>query len=85
MLHSKYIKFLQSIKDCKKIAPYYLLEKIKDDVNTITCKNIKDILGIDHTEIFTVDTTSLKKKIVFSEIDQHDLWQVNDCYRSQIW
>ena len=61
----------------KKLAPYYLLEKIKDDANTITGKNIKAIFGNQNIDIFKTHMPTFKKNIKFSNIENSDLWKVN--------
>ena len=61
MLYTRFMKFVQSIRKNPKLAPYYLLEKIKDDGNTITGKNLKLILGNEKTDIFKANIKELAK------------------------
>ena len=77
MIYSRFVKFLQSIRKGNKLAPYYLLEKIKDDTNTITGKNIKTIFGNENIDIFETNMPKFKKTLNFSNIENNDLWKVN--------
>ena len=76
MIHSRFLKFIQSIKKNKKLAPYYLLEKIKDDVNTITGKNIKYVLGNNSKDVFKTNVENFKMNQVFCQLDEKHAWRV---------
>ena len=75
-IFTRFIKFLQSIRKGRKNAPYYLLEKIKGDTNTVTGRNIKHIFGNETIDIFDIDTTNMKKTIKLSKIEEKDYWKV---------
>ena len=77
MIYSRFVQFMQSIRKGKKSAPYYLLEKIKDDTNTITGKNIKTIFGNENIDIFETHMPTFKKTLKFSKIENNDIWKVN--------
>ena len=42
LIYTRFIKFMQSIKKGRKSAPYYLLEKIKDNASLLNEDNILD-------------------------------------------
>ena len=70
-------KFLHSIRRSPKLAPYYLLEKIKDDANTITGKNVKLILGNENKDIFKVNINELAKNIKLCQPEETNRWKIN--------
>ena len=77
MLYTRFMKFVQSIRKNPKLAPYYLLEKIKDDGNTITGKNLKLILGNEKNDIFKEDIKELAKNIRLCQPEVNNSWKVN--------
>ena len=68
---------MQSIKKGRKSAPYYLLEKIKDNTNTITGRNLKHIFGHEKIDIFDVNPSLFKKSLTFSQVDKDNIWKIN--------
>jgi hypothetical protein len=79
MLIIRYVKFLQSMKKSSKLAVQFLLQKVSNDVSTITGKNIRYILDrIGHgQDIFNVKTNWLKNNLKFCEIPEIEKWRVN--------
>ena len=77
LIYSRYVKFLQSIREGRKTAPYYLLEKIKDNTNTITGKNIAHIFGNNKVDIFNINLSKFKKSLEFSHSDENNIWKIN--------
>ena len=77
MLHSKFVKFLQSIRECGKPAPIFLLEKILKNTNTVTGKNIRHIaLETGEFDLLNANTDKLKKNMKFAELEENS-WKVN--------
>ena len=72
MLIVRYVKFLQSMKKSSKLAVQFLLEKVANDLRTVTGRNIRYILEkIQYRkDIFTVKVGWLKKNINFCEIPE---------------
>ena len=67
------------MKKSSKLAVQFLLQKISNDVSTVTGKNIRYILdkiGHEH-DIFTVRPNWLKNNLKFCEIQENDKWRVN--------
>ena len=79
MLIVRYVKFLQSMKKSSKLAVQFLLEKVANDLRTVTGRNIRYIL--EKTEyrkdIFKVKVGWLKKNLNFCEIPENEKWRVN--------
>ena len=77
LIYTRFIKFIQSIRKGRKLAPYYLLEKIKDNTNTITGRNLKHILGHENLDIFDINIPHFKKSLKFSQLDKNNIWKIN--------
>ena len=79
MLTVRYVKFLQSMKKSSKLAVQFLLEKVANDLITVTGRNIRCILQkIEYRkDIFTVKVGWLKKNINFCEIPENEKWRIN--------
>ena len=79
MLIVRYVKFLQSMKKSSKLAVQFLLEKVANDLRTVTGRNIRYILEkIQYRkDIFTVKVGWLKKNINFCEIPENEKWRIN--------
>ena len=77
MLCSRLTKFVQSINTGIKDAPIYLLNLIKNNTNTITGSNIKEILNVtNRTNIFEVKLSDIKK-LKFYEIPEEERWRID--------
>ena len=79
MLISRFVKFLQNIKKSPKLAAQFLLQKVLNNVNTVTGRNvrmIKDMIGHGQ-DILSINPTWLRKKIKFCEISEQEKWRVN--------
>ena len=79
MLITRFVKFLQNIKKSPKLAAQLMLQKVYNNVNTMTGKNvrmIKDIIGHDH-DLLLVKPDWLRRKIRFSEMGEDDTWRVH--------
>ena len=76
MIVSRYIKFIQSIKKSPKYPVQFLLEKVMNNVNTLTSRNIRFILDkVNKENIFDVKPAQLKK-LKFCEVRNEDKWRV---------
>ena len=77
MLMSRYVSFIQSAKRSAKLVVQQLLQMTKDNVETVTGKNIRYILTeLDQSDIFKVNKISIKKKFKFAPIQPADEWKV---------
>ena len=67
------------MKKSSKLAVQFLLEKVANDLRTVTGRNIQYIL--EKTEyrkdIFKVKVGWLKKNLNFCEIPENEKWRVN--------
>ena len=77
MIYTRFLKFVQSIKESERPAPYYLLEKIKNDANTITGKNLTHILGNEGKDVFNIDIRKFTKNIALCHPIENNSWKVN--------
>ena len=79
MLIVRYVKFLQSMKKSTKLPVQFLLEKVANDMRTVTGKNIRYILErIGYSKnIFEVKVGWLKKNLKFCQIPENEKWRVN--------
>ena len=77
MLFLRFTKFIQSINSGIKEAPIYLLDMIKNNTNTITGRNVKEVLNrTNEIDIFNVKLAELKKEKFF-ELPQNEKWRTN--------
>ena len=77
MLFTRFTKFIQSIVTGIKEAPIYLLNLIKNNTDTITGRNIREILNrTNKRDIFNVNISELKKQ-KFCELPENEKWRVN--------
>ena len=77
MLFLRFTKFIQSINSGIKEAPIYLLNIIKNNTNTITGRNIKEVLNrTNENDIFNVKLAELKKEKFF-DLPQNEKWRPN--------
>ena len=77
MLYTRFLKFIHSIKNGIKEAPIYLLHLIKNNTDTITGRNIREILNLtNETNIFNVKASQIKEH-KFSEIPIGEEWRIN--------
>ena len=79
MLTTRFVNFLQNIQKSPKLAVQYMLQKVLNNVNTVTGKNVRtiqDIIGHEQ-DILSVKSVWLKKKIKFSRISEDNIWRVN--------
>ena len=75
-LISRYVSFVQSAKKSIKLCVQLLLQTIKDDVQTITGKNIRYILDeLGQEDIFNVKKSCINE-LVFVPIDENDRWKI---------
>ena len=76
MLISRYVSFVQSAKKSIKLCVQLLLQTIKDDVQTITGKNIRYILDeLGQEDIFNVKKSCINE-LVFVQIEENDRWKI---------
>ena len=78
MLISRYVKFIQSMKKSPKIAVQFLVQKVANNCNTLTGRNVRfvcDKIGIEN--IFDINPNNVKKKFKFSELKEIDAWRAN--------
>ena len=78
MLISRYVKFIQSMKKSPKIAVQFLVQKVANNCNTLTGRNVRfvcDKIGVEN--IFDINPNNVKKKFKFSELKEIDAWRAN--------
>ena len=77
MLYLQFTKFIQSINIGIKEAPIYLLNIIKDDTNTITGRNIREILNsTNENNIFNLKLSKIREH-KFCEVPENEKWRIN--------
>ena len=77
MLYLRFAKFIQSMNIGIKDAPIYLLNIIKDNTDTITGRNIREILNCtNEVNIFKLKLSKLRKH-KFCELPEHEKWRIN--------
>ena len=78
MLYTRFITFIQSIGRHSKFPVQFLLNLTKNNVMSVTGRNIRKILDeTGHTDVFKVKVNDLKKSLKFCEIQEEDKWKVN--------
>ena len=79
MLVSRFVKFIQNTKKSPKLATQFMLQKVFNNVNTVTGRNIrlvKDMIGHD-VDVMTVNPRWVKNNIKFSKISEDEKWRIN--------
>ena len=78
MLMCRYVKFLTSIKRSIKLAVQFLFQKVRNNVNTATGKNIAYVLNAtDYDNLGEIDINEFMKKVKFCQISDENRWRVN--------
>ena len=78
MLMCRYVKFIKSIKKSTKLAVQFLFKKVKNNVNTVTGKNIAVVLNATaYDNIEEIDVNAMKKKVKFCQILDENRWRVD--------
>ena len=74
----RYVKFIKSIKKSTKLAVQFLFQKVKNNVNTVTGKNIAVVLNATaYDNIEEIDVNAMKKKVKFCQILDENRWRVD--------
>ena len=79
MITIRFINFLKNIQKSEKMAVQLMLQKVIQNVDSITGRNIRfiqDKVG-KHCDLLAVSPRWLKSKLIFSPIKAADLWKVN--------
>ena len=79
MITIRFINFLKNIRKSEKMAVQLMLQKVIQNVDSITGRNIRfiqDKVG-KHCDLLAVSPRWLKSKLIFSPIKAADLWKVN--------
>ena len=77
MLYSRYATFLQTAQKSSKLTVLMLLQMVKNDLQTVTGRNIHHILtDIDQGDIFKVNKSDMKKKVKFAQMQPEDQWKI---------
>ena len=74
----RYITFIQSLRKNPRPAVIYLLEKVQNNLNTVTSRNIRNVLtetGFD--DILYIKINEIKRNYRFCDTDQNDEWKIN--------
>ena len=66
LIYMRYIGFMQSIRKSRKMAVMYLLEKVIQDMNTMTGQNARHIADIaEEVDIFRIKKAEFKRNFRF--------------------
>jgi hypothetical protein len=77
MLYSRYVTFVQSAKKSTKMTVQMLLQMVKDDMQTVTGKNIRLISDeLETDDIFNVKKNFVKQKLKFAPARPEDEWKI---------
>ena len=77
MLYSRFVSFIQRIRKHPKFPLQFLLNITKDNVMSVTGKNVRQILAeTGENDIFKVKVSDLKKEFKFFSIEDDDKWKV---------
>ena len=77
MLQSRYVSFIKSAQKSSKMSVLLMLQMIKDDMQTVTGRNIRHILtGAEVDDILNVKKRDVLKKVNFP-INPEDEWKLN--------
>ena len=77
MIYTRFIKFIQNIQNkCKKYSAKYLLELIKNNTNSITGRNLRQISDdTQNYNLLSTDVNKLKKEMQFMNPDETNNWK----------
>ena len=77
MLICRFINFIQSIKKSPKSAVQYLYQKVKNNLNTVTGRNIRFVVEASGCKsIEKIKTSELKRKLKFCESSTENDWKI---------
>ena len=77
MLYSRFVTFIQSLGKHSKFPVQFLLNLTKENVMSITGRNIRQILAeTGQEDIFKVKVSELKRNFKFYDIQNEDKWKV---------
>ena len=78
MLFTRFVTFIQSLRKHSKLPVQLLLQMTKDNVESVTGKNIRHILDeIGKDDIFKVRVSDIKRKFKYVVLQEQDKWKVN--------
>ena len=77
MLVCRYVNFVQSVQKSSKKAVLFLFNRCRNNVNTVTGKNINYIEKETRSSILTIKSSDIKKNYKFCEMKVEDDWKVN--------
>ena len=78
MLITRFIQFIHSIDKGKKSAPLYLLEKVQNNLDTITGRNMMYILDeLEEDNFYKINIKKVKKNFKFSNFPENNEWKIN--------
>ena len=77
MLQSRYVSFIKSAQKSSKMSVLLMLQMIKDDMQTVTGRNIRHILTeAERDDMLNVKKSDVLKKVNFP-INPEDEWKLN--------
>ena len=77
MIFSRYVTFVQSLAKSDKLVIQFIFQKCKENVETVTGRNIRHVLNETNSEnILKIKKSELKTKFKFYRIDDDNLWKV---------
>ena len=77
ILYTRYVTVVQSLARSDKLVVQSIFQKCKENIETVTGRNIRYILDeTDSEKILEIKTSELKRKYKFCQIDNDNLWKV---------
>ena len=77
MLINRFISFLNQISKSKKYLPKQLLDCIKNDTQSITGKNIRNIQILVNMNRYECLTKSVTKKLEYAPVPNDSKWKIS--------
>ena len=78
MLICRFINFIKSIKKSSKRAVQFLYQKVKNNLNTVTGRNVQFVVETTGSRnIEDINTNQVKKNMKFCEVDPSESWKAN--------
>ena len=78
MLMCRYVSFIQSIRKSARPGVIYLLQKVMNNVETVTGRNINYILReTGNDDIFKIRVGQIKKNYSFCDLPATEQWKID--------
>ena len=78
MLICRFVNFIKSIKKSPKRAVQFLYQKVKNNLNTVTGRNVQFVVETTGSRnIEDININQVKKNMKFCEVDPSESWKAN--------